>query len=112
MLTKPRRVRRQTEYDDIFKNGRAVHGSALTVRVAPGKGSTTFGFIVGTRVSASAVKRNQIKRRLRETIRTHLKEIVDGHTAAVIAKPPATTVSGPELSEELLRLLKRATILR
>ena len=87
-------------------------GKALTLGVLTVGGDTGFraGFIA-SRAIGNAVKRNRVRRRLREIVRHHQHEIVAGTSIVTIARAAAANVSYRELEDEWLRLAKRASIL-
>lgn len=112
MLPKAQRVRRTTEFDGIFQNGRAVHGRLVTIRYAQSAGGPKVGFIVSSKTAGNAVSRNRLKRRLREAVRPHLSNLPDSVAIAVIAKPAAVSADSAGLAAEVSGLLKEATLVR
>jgi ribonuclease P protein component len=96
--------RRQGRYLTLFfARGTAVNGTAI----APSR----VGFSVSKRVG-DAVRRNQVKRRLREVIRRRLWNVAPGWDMIVIARPGASTVDYEELRDEVDALLTQARVLR
>lgn len=112
MLKKSQRVRRTLEFDRIFRSGKAVHGQLLSVRYAPAEGETKWGFVAGTKQIGNAVRRNRVKRRLREIVRTEHPDVAGTFRIAIIAKAPSAEAPTDELATELFGLLKRATLIR
>lgn len=119
-----RRLRSTAEFDRVYRTGRTVHGRSFLVRVAPAETSaaatagaatadpSTFGFVVSTRVSRSAVVRNRIRRRAREFVRRNAAAVVPGRAVVVIAKPDAPKLTPAETVRELSSLFKQATLIR
>jgi len=70
-----------------------------------------IGFSVNKRVG-SAVRRNRVKRRLREAIRRRLWKTQLGWDMIVIARPEAADAEYADLASELHDLLRRARLLR
>ena len=68
------------------------------------------GFIT-SRTIGRAVVRNRVRRRLREIVRKHQREIVDGTWIVTIARVNAAGATYQQLEVEWLRLAKRASIL-
>ena len=63
------RVKLQRDFDRLFREGRALRYPEFTLRVLPGEtGHARLGLSVGKRVGNS-VRRNRIKRLLREAFR-------------------------------------------
>ena len=56
-------------------------------------------------------QRNRVRRRLREIVRRHQDEVVDGAWIVTIALPRARRASYRALEDEWLRLAKRALVL-
>jgi ribonuclease P protein component len=66
---KDRRVRRRSEFSQVFDFSLRAHGRYFTVLIAPTKtGSTRLG-IVASRKLGNAVQRNMAKRLIREVFR-------------------------------------------
>ena len=68
------------------------------------------GFITSKRVGG-AVVRNRIRRRLREIVRLHQRQLRQDLWLVTIARSGAARASYQELRDEWLRLAKRASIL-
>jgi ribonuclease P protein component len=68
------------------------------------------GFITPKRIGGSVV-RNRVRRRLREVVRRHQREIAKGRWIVTVARGKAARASYIELEDEWLRLVKRASIL-
>jgi ribonuclease P protein component len=90
-----------------------VRGEILTLGVlknAPPLFAARAGFVTSKRVG-TAVKRNKIRRRLREIFRKHQDEIVPGIWIVTIASARAARASFSALEDEWLHLAHRASIL-
>ncbi len=67
-LNKKNRLKKKRDLESVFKKGKAVKGSFLSIKYKKTEiGIPRFGFIVSTKVSKKAVERNRIKRILSET---------------------------------------------
>ncbi len=113
------------DFDILFKEGRFVGGRFLTVKywaIEPEKypkreyntNDLKIGFVVGKKVHKSAVKRNRIKRQMREVVRLLLKEnkLKIGYHLAFLAKPEIVGVEYGEIEKDILGVLKRSEILK
>ena len=109
---KSRRLTRWPEFEKVKKNGRRERGRFLVLSVLSANDATPFraGFIT-SRSIGSAVVRNRVRRRLREIVRKHQREIFAGKWIVMIARANAAKASYRELEGEWLRLAKRASIL-
>lgn len=124
MLPQQNRLKHMKDFEILFKEGRFFGGEFVTVKVWQidetkyprrkyRKEDLKIGFVVGLKVSKSAVKRNRIKRQIREVVRLMLKEdkIRAGFMVAVMAKPGALEKEYVELKKDISTLFKRARIL-
>ena len=68
-FTKTQRVRRRSEFQQIFKNGYRVGSRYFTLLLSPNAASTTRLGIVASRKLGDAVHRNRAKRLIRELFR-------------------------------------------
>ena len=107
------RVRLHREYDRIYQQGRrAAARLVLLHAVANGLERARLGITVGRRVGP-AVRRNRLKRWVRETFRLHRADLPPGFDLVVQLRPEAATASHAEIEREILtevaRLPRRGT---
>ncbi|HWY50008.1 MAG TPA: ribonuclease P protein component [Chthoniobacterales bacterium] len=109
---KSRRLTQSAEFEEVKKNGRVYRGQLVVLSVLSVNDVTRFraGFIT-SRTIGRAVVRNRVRRRLREIVRKHQREIVDGTWIVTIARVNAAGATYQQLEVEWLRLAKRASIL-
>ena len=109
---KSRRLTQSAEFEQVKKNGRVYRGQFVVLSIVQASDATRFraGFIT-SRALGGAVVRNRVRRRLRETVRRHQRELIDGIWMVTIARAPAARASYEQLEVEWLRLAKRASIL-
>ncbi len=78
MIPKKFRLKNKKAFDATYKNRKIVSDSMLTLYVGKLKKDmdtpTKFGFVVSKKYHKRAVKRNRIKRLMRECIRLAIKE--------------------------------------
>ena len=109
---KSRKLTHTSEFERVRKEGRVTRGEFLSLGIAfhaTGE-KMRAGFITSRKVGG-AVVRNRVRRRLREIVRQHQHEIIDGAWIVTIASPRAARASYAALADEWLRLAKRASIL-
>lgn len=80
--------------------------------VAVGEPPSRFGFTISKRTLKSAVKRNLIRRRLREAVRLVRSQMRDGYDIVLVVKQEAEGVGFDDLSRELKFLLNKASLWR
>ena len=70
-----------------------------------------FGVVVGLKVHKKAVKRNLVKRRIREILRKHLPEIKPGYDVMVLTQPKSVETEYAEMETQVLSCLKKLSLL-
>ncbi|MBS0366066.1 MAG: ribonuclease P protein component [Proteobacteria bacterium] len=103
------RLRAKGEFDRAYGRGRRLGDGyfGMTV-VANPAGYPRLGLAVAVRVAGNGVRRNRIRRIIRESFRLHRHELpaVD---VVVSARPLARDARAPQLHASLLTLWKRIT---
>jgi len=101
------RLLRRIEYDAVYQGGRRRAGREFTVFLRPnGLDRSRFGWSI-KKALGSAVRRNRIRRRLREILRLHRQEIPQGWDIVIHPRSSAATADFSALTQELLKLLPR-----
>lgn len=70
-----------------------------------------FGVVVGLKVHKKAVRRNLVKRRIREILRTNLPKIKPGYDVMVMTQPKSVETEYTELETQVLSCLKKLGLL-
>lgn len=91
------RLRKRAEFDKVYKGGERHSSANMTVIFLPasGGGGPRVGFTTG-RALGGAVERNRVRRRLREAVRRHLREL---RTPADIVFHPRKSVLRADFSQ-------------
>lgn len=101
------RLLHRAEFDAVYQSGRRRSSREFTVFLRPnGLDRSRFGWSI-KKALGSAVRRNRIRRRLREIVRLHRQEIAPGWDIVIHPRSSAATADFSPLAEELLRLLSR-----
>ncbi len=102
------RVVRKAEYDAVYREGRRRSSREFTIFVRPnGLDLSRFGWSI-KKALGGAVRRNRIRRRLREILRLHRQEISPGWDIVIHPRSSAATADFSALAQELLKLIPRA----
>lgn len=92
-------LRKRSDFDRVFREGRRRRAGALVVVEAPGdQGLIRLGLVVGRRVG-TAVDRNRVKRRLRHALAESCRP--GGTDLVVIASPGVSRASYADLRQWL-----------
>ena len=101
------RLVRRAEYDAVYRDARRRTSREFTVFLRPnGLALSRFGWSI-KKALGGAVRRNRIRRRLREILRLHRQEIATGWDIVIHPRSSAATAEFPPLAAELLKLLPR-----
>lgn len=96
----------------LYAKGKSAVSPCLAVYVRKNYLPVTrLGLTVGTKVG-KAVRRNQVRRRIREAYRIHEDRMASGWDIVVVARVKAAFSSYSELERELLRLLDKLGVYR
>ena len=98
-------LRAREDFARISGQGRSRSDRLMAVRFVPnGRDHDRYGISTGRRLGG-AVRRNRVRRRVREILRRHPNDTGHGWDILVVARPPAVEASFAELSAALERLL-------
>ncbi len=110
-MNRRHRLRQQTDLRNVRQEGALFKHRLALLHCRPnGTPISRFGFSVSRRVG-KAVRRNRVRRCLREVVRLHLKQIPTGWDCLFVARPPAALASYQEVEAAVLRLLQQAYLL-
>ena len=105
------RIRSRGDYLRIQGIGRKVRGRYLILLTTKNDlPYTRFGITVSRR-NGNAVRRNSVKRKIREAQRLNRGHIYPGNDIVVIARQGASGASFQQLEGEFLRLVKQAGLM-
>lgn len=116
MLKKIYRLNKTKDIEKVMKTGHSYYSPFLMLKaIANNLGVTRFTVIVANRVSKKAVKRNLVKRRLREIIRLALPKIETGADVVLMASPKIIDSQGKVLKYqamelEIMKIFKKARL--
>jgi ribonuclease P protein component len=89
----------------VYRQGRRRTAREFTIFLRPnGLDLSRFGWSIKKALGA-AVRRNRIRRRLREIIRLHLREISPGWDIVIHPRGSAATAEFAALARDLLQIL-------
>jgi ribonuclease P protein component len=95
------------EFERVYRNGSVYRGRLFSVHALPNAtGEPRLGLSVSKKVG-TAVKRNKVRRRLKEAFRFSAQRLPDNLDVVISARPAAAEASFEELNEEFLRSVRR-----
>jgi ribonuclease P protein component len=101
------RLVRRAEYDAVYRESRRRTSREFTIFLRPnGLDNSRFGWSI-KKALGNAVRRNRIRRRLREILRLHRQEIASGWDIVIHPRSSAATAEFSTLAGDLLKLLPR-----
>ncbi|HUJ30796.1 MAG TPA: ribonuclease P protein component [Candidatus Acidoferrum sp.] len=101
------RLVHRAEFDAVYSEGRRRTSREFTVFLRPnGLELSRFGWSI-KKALGNAVRRNRIRRRLREILRLHRREISSGWDIVIHPRSSTAKAQFPALTQELLKLLPR-----
>ena len=104
------RLRASSSFQAVRRDGRALLHPLLVLSWLPnGLPYSRFGFSVGRRIG-KAVRRNLVKRWMRESMRLRVSkaEVAAGWDVVLVARYPAREASFSEVDQAIGLLLRRA----
>lgn len=107
-LPRARRVRRRVEFLQAQRRGRRAHVAHYTV-IFFDRGDSLpprLGLVTSRRVG-NAVRRNRIRRMLRELFRHEIARFPSGHDVVVIAKEGAWALDAAKIRDEILAAIAK-----
>lgn len=107
MLKKENRLRKNKQFNFIYKHGEAKHTAFLSVVFTKTKGAFKVGFSVSKKVGKSVV-RNKVKRRLRECFKSLIPVVNKNYNYIFIAKNGISELNFLAIKEQMISVLKKA----
>ncbi len=114
-FSKKERLHKTEEFKRVYKEGKVYKSEFLFVFVLareqiPEIPDVRLGIVIPGKIG-KAVKRNKLKRRIREIFRLNKYSIKPGHDIVIMARSKnLTELNFPELKETILKLFKKAKI--
>ena len=102
MLAKNSRLKKNKEFDLVFKEGKTFYGAFLGVKIRGNElANNRYGILLGTKVSKLAVVRNLYKRRIKEILKKQNLKTKTGYDCVIIVLPAIINKNYQEIEAEL-----------
>jgi ribonuclease P protein component len=103
---KNERLRRRSEFSALFQSGKRLHSEYLTVILCKNtSGVRRLGLVVGKKVEKAAVRRNRMKRLLREFFRLNKHRLSASQDVLIVARKDFSFMKYRDLCRELEKVL-------
>ena len=100
------RLRRRSEFSALFQTGKRIHSEYLTVILCKNtSGMRRIGLVVGKKVEKAAVRRNRMKRLLREFFRLNKHRLPASQDILIVARKNFSSMKYQDLCRELEKVL-------
>jgi ribonuclease P protein component len=105
-LNKKNRLKKERDFENVFKKGKAVKGGFLFIKyIKNDLDLLRFGFVVSTKVAKKAVERNRVKRILSEIVRGVIKDL-HGYDIIVFATHRIVEASKDDIERDMMGVLR------
>jgi ribonuclease P protein component len=101
------RIRKSSDFKEVFGRGKRLHAGHYSVILASNSlGFPRLGLVVGKKKIGSSVRRNRVKRVLREIFRKNIR-LFDSFDVLILPKKGSETLGYKEAAEEIAGVIKR-----
>lgn len=112
-MKKAYRIKKNEEFQDIIQNGKSFANRELVIyyKEKPNQEHFRVGISVGKKLG-NAVKRNRVKRCIRESFRQLQETIVPEVDIIIIGRKSVVGLNCNEVKQSLLHLLRKQRLLK
>ena len=110
MLSLKNRLKKQKDFENVFKNGRGFKEGSLYLKIDKNNLQSSRGFVVSKKFSKKAINRNRIKRILREVVKERIDAVKKGMDIVIVVSPEIKA-DFQELKEITNKLFKKSGLI-
>ncbi len=101
-------LKNKQDFNNVYKNGKMFGNRDFTLRYIKNEKSTNrLGVVVSKKVSKKAVKRNKLRRQIKEYLSTINVKLAQGYDYLITVKPNSLGQSYQDLVKSLDHLFKK-----
>lgn len=112
MIAKKFRLHKKRDFDEFAKSSSKFYSNNFVLRfVKNHKDISCFAVVISKKISAKAVIRNKVRRRIYEVIRLNIDKIKKGYNIIIFVKKGILDLDYNDIEKELLYVLKKAELI-
>lgn len=112
MLPATNRLKQEKDFSLLARSKKSAFSKTVSMKMRENAlPHSRFGVVVGLKVHKRAVKRNLLKRRIREILKKHLPEIKPGYDIMIMCQTKALELDFVELEVQVLSCLKKLQLI-
>ena len=112
MLTKNHRLKRNSDFNYVFKKGQSSPSKYIVLYFAPTKNTCPKIGIVVSKKIGKAVTRNHVKRLMRESLRKYQDDIISNVNLVYIVRSGIENLSYEDVDKLIYETLKKNKLLK
>jgi len=106
-------LKNKKDFEKVAKSGRPFFARELGFKILKNNlNYNRYGIVVNLKVDKRAVVRNKIRRRIKEIIRLQHSNLSQGFDLMFLTRESVKELKYAEIKEELIKLFKKARILK
>jgi ribonuclease P protein component len=108
MFSNEYRLRNTTEIAKVFKFGKYIHGSYVFIKYTPNRKKTArVAISVSTKIFKQAVKRNRIKRQIREIAKPYLSKLPAMDILIIVKKELTIDINSQKIKTDISNIFNK-----
>jgi ribonuclease P protein component len=112
MLPKENRLKNRDDFQQVYKMGKFASADGISMKFAKNNLEITrIGFSIESKYFKTAIKRNRIRRILREVFRKNIEKIKSGFDIVVFYKRKEDKIDFSIISVEAEKMLRKVNII-
>ena len=113
MLPRQHRLTLESEFKQVLSYGKTISGGLFALKILESTASTPtkICIITSKKVAKQAFYRNRARRRLKEAVRSHLKEMKTGFLVVILVKREIVDSDYKTISREVQTLFGKGGLL-
>ncbi len=112
MLPATNRLKQEKDFSLLARSKKSAFSKVVSMKMRENTlPHSRFGVVIGLKVHKKAVKRNLLRRRIREILRKHLSEIKPGYDVMIMTQTRALELDFSELEAQVLSCLKKLQLI-